>query len=269
MTLDDIRKLIENDNETKDLVLDNNELLTVYRYLNERNNIKDGYQAFLKTDPYIELVYLPTKEKIELDNRAKFKHHLMMFDSDIYLQDATLENFRVSNGEREKTYNLAKEFLDNYSNTNYVKGLFIYGKYGTGKTYMLSAIANELASRGINVLMVFMPDLVRNIKAGISQGNMEEKINQLKQADILMLDDIGGENMTAWFRDEILLPIIQYRLSAKLPMFFSSNLKMEELVDALAISKHNELDYVKSVRLIQRIRDLTTYIALNEDQYKK
>lgn len=268
MTLEEIRKIVETNEETKDLEISNTDLLTVFRYLEIKDEIIDGYKAILKTTPYIEIEYVPTKEQVEINNRAKIKQNLVMFDSDIYLQDASLDFFKISNDERKRTLELAQEFLNNFSLTNYHKGLFIYGKYGTGKTYILSAIANELASKGISVLMVFMPDLVRNIKAGINQGNLEEKINQLKQVDVLMLDDIGGENMSSWFRDEVLLPVIQYRLSAKLPMFFSSNLEMRELADALAISKQNELDYVKSVRLIQRIRDLTTYVQLNEEQYK-
>lgn len=270
MTLETIRKRIQEDKETKKLIIEDADLLKVNRYLDIRDTIVDGYRPALQTEPYIEIIYLPTKEKREEILREKIRQHLILFDSDIYLQEATLEGFELLNDTRKKAFELAEDFLKNYNHTKtFQKGLYVYGKYHTGKTYLLSAIANELAKREVNVLMVFMPDLVRNVKQGISDGDLEYKINQLKQADVLMLDDIGGENMTSWFRDEILLPIIQYRLSAKLPIFFSSNLTMEELMNAFAVSKNNELDYVKAVRLIQRIRDLTTYVQLNDSQYKK
>lgn len=269
MTLNELRARILNDSETKDLVISDADLVIVNRYLDIRDTIIDGYQPLLKTDPYIEIIYVPTKEKKEEQQKQKLKGHLQVFDSDIYLQEANLKDFKNMNDSREKVLNYAYEFLLNYSKDNYEKGLYIYGPYSTGKTYLLSAIANELAKREINVLMVFMPDLVRTIKQGISSGDLETKINLLKQADVLMIDDIGGENMTPWFRDEIFLPIIQYRLSAKLPVFFSSNLDMKDLMDALTISKGNELDYVKSVRIIQRIKDLTTYINIGNEQYKK
>lgn len=269
MTLETIRKRIKNDQETKDLVLSDSDLLKVNRYLDIRGQIIDGYQAVLKTEPYVEIIYVPTQEKKDLMQKIKLQNHLHFFDSDIYLQDASLDKFEVFNEERAKTLEIVHDFLNNYSKENYYKGLYIYGKYSTGKTYLLSAIAHELAKKDVNVLMVFMPDLVRSIKQGISSGDLEEKINLLKQADCLMLDDLGGENMSSWFRDEILLPIIQYRLSARLPVFITSNLTMESLAEYLSAGRNTELDYIKSVRLIQRIRDLTRYVELNDDQYKK
>ena len=81
-----------------------------------------------------------------------------------------------------------------------------------------------------------------------------------------MIDDFGGENLTAWFRDEILLPIIQYRLSARLPIFISSNLEMKQLTDALAIT-NSDHDKTKAVRIVQRIIDLTTYVKLSEENF--
>lgn len=268
MEFNDIRKIIEADSETKDLKLNDLDLLKVFRYLQIRGTIIDGYKPILKTDPYIEIVYLATEDQKEINFRERLKRNLMIFDSDVYVQDATLENFELTNEQRVNVYEKAKYFVDNYSKNNYVKGLYIYGPYATGKSYLLSAIAQELAKKQVTVLMVFMPDLVRVIKDGINERDLESRINQLKRADVLMLDDIGGENMTAWFRDEILLPIIQYRLSAKLPMFFSSNLEMEQLMESFAVSK-NKVEYVKAVRLIQRIKDITQYVKLSEDKYSR
>lgn len=269
MDLMDIRKIIENDLETKDLKVNDNDLLTVYRYIVLRDSSDDGYKPKLKTDPYIEIIYAPTKEQQEKIMINKNTRNLNFFNGDIYIQDnARLDHFSISSKEREKAFNTSKKIIEDFETNGTFKGLYIYGKYSTGKTYLLSAIANELSKRGLRVLFAFMPDLVRNIKTGMSERDLESRVNILKRTDVLMLDDIGGENMTPWFRDEILLPVIQYRLSGKLPVFFTSNLTMEELVEALSTSKTN-VDYVKSVRLIQRIRDLTTYLQLNAEQFKK
>jgi primosomal protein DnaI len=81
-----------------------------------------------------------------------------------------------------------------------------------------------------------------------------------------MMDDVGGENMTPWFRDEVLVPIVQYRLSAKLPVFMSSNYEYVGLVDVMTVTK-DETNRVKAARLIQRIKDLMTYVKLTSDQY--
>lgn len=269
MNLAELRLKIANDPETKDLNITGSDLLVVGRYLEIRGTIIDGYKPILKTTPYVEIIYLPTEEKINQKIRLEIKQNLEVFDSDIYLQDASFADFKILNSQRERVLTLAKEFIQNYSKTNYVKGLYLYGGYKTGKTYALSMIARELAKNNINVLLVFMPDLVRNIRQGISDGDLEHKINLLKQAEVLMFDDIGGENFSAWFRDEILLPILQYRLAASLPTFFSSNLEYNELAKAFILNKGNEHDYVKGIRLLQRIKDLSTYVKLDETIYNK
>lgn|SRR5690554_364206 len=268
MTLEEMRKRIAEDNETKDLKLTNSDILVVNRYLDLRGEVVDGYKVSLKTDPYVEIVYLPTTEKLQEEARDKFKSHLLVFNSEVYLQEASLDDFKLLNEEREKVVIELKKFVENYKKSHYSKGYYISGKYGTGKTYLLSAVAHALVRKHINVLMVFMPDLVRSVRQGISDGNLEEKINQLKQVEVLMFDDIGGENMTPWFRDEVLLPVLQYRLSARLTTFFTSNLGSKELLNSLTTDKNQKIDFVKAHRVIQRITELAHYIKLDEEQYK-
>jgi len=269
MTLDEMRKVVSVDAETKNLHILDVDIYKVYQYLMDRDQktVKDGYQPVLRTDPYIEIVYRPTKEKAEEIRKQKIREHLKFYDSEIYIQDASLARFEVFNEEREKAHQLAAEFVENYRKDRYFKGLYIYGKYATGKSYLISAIAQELAEKNVTVLFVYMPDLVRSIRQGMNEGNLEQRINSLKQADVLMMDDMGGENMTPWFRDEILVPILQYRLSAKLPVFMTSNFEYVQLVEALTMTK-DETNRVKAARLIQRIKDLMTPVKITSEQYK-
>jgi len=269
MTLDEMRKIVSVDAETKNLHILDVDIYKVYQYLMDRDQktVKDGYQPVLRTDPYIEIVYRPTKEKAEEIRKQKIREHLKFYDSEIYIQDASLARFEVFNEEREKAHQLAVEFVENYRKDRYFKGLYIYGKYATGKSYLISKNTQELAEKNVTVLFVYMPDLVRSIRQGMNEGNLEQRINSLKQADVLMMDDMGGENMTPWFRDEILVPILQYRLSAKLPVFMTSNFEYVQLVEALTMTK-DETNRVKAARLIQRIKDLMTPVKITSEQYK-
>ena len=83
----------------------------------------------------------------------------------------------------------------------------------------------------------------------------------LQNVDILLLDDIGAENVTPWGRDEILGTILQYRMNNKLTTFFTSNYTIEELEAHLAVTKNAE-DKVKAKRIIERIKQLTEDIEL-------
>jgi primosomal protein DnaI len=270
MTLEEMKKTISKDPETKGLTLLDVDIYKVYQYLLERDEHKDknGYRPVLRTEPYIEIVYRPTREKAMELRRQKIKEHLKFYDSEVYIQDARLNQFEVYNDERLHAFEIASSFITEYRRDKYAKGMFIYGKNATGKSYLLSAIAQELAEKNVSVLFVYMPDLVRSIKQGMNEGNLEQRINSLKQADVLMVDDIGGENMTTWFRDEILVPIMQYRLSAKLPVFMSSNYDYARLIDFLAVNK-DESNLMKAARLTQRIKDLMTPVKLSEEQFKE
>jgi len=66
MTLDDMKKVVLTDPETKNLHISDVDIYKVYLYLQDRDQRTtiDGYKPVLKTDPYVEIVYEPTKEKI-------------------------------------------------------------------------------------------------------------------------------------------------------------------------------------------------------------
>jgi primosomal protein DnaI len=265
-----MRKEILKFDETKDLDILDVDVNKVYQYIVQKKEkpVVDGYEIVLKTDPYIEIIYRPTKEKAFELRKERIRKNLKFYDSEVYIQDATVKDFKCFNEEREHAVEKAQYFLDHYKKDRYEKGLFIYGRYGTGKSYLLSAIAQELALRNIAVLFVYVPDLIRSIRQGMNEGNLEERINKLKQADILMLDDFGGENMSSWFRDEIIVPVMQYRLSAKLPVFISSNFSLVQLLDALTLQK-DETNRMKAGRLIQRFKDLMHYVKLSEEPYSE
>ena len=75
-------------------------------------------------------------------------------------------------------------------------------------------------------------------------------------SDILLIDDIGAENNSAWARDEVLGTILQYRLDNDLSTFFTSNFTIEELESVLSETSKGT-DEIKARRIIERIKYLT------------
>lgn len=80
-------------------------------------------------------------------------------------------------------------------------------------------------------------------------------------ADILLIDDIGAENNTAWSRDEVLGTILQHRMDNELSTFFTSNFTIEELEEHLSTTREKN-DRVKAKRIIERIKQLTIDMEL-------
>ena len=142
------------------------------------------------------------------------------------------------------------------------KNLKIYrSSAGSGKTYTLAVIAKELTKKGYQVVLAYFPDLVREFKSSIGNNTLETLINKMKQADILMLDDIGGESNSAWIRDEVLGPILQYRLLDEKPTFFSSNLSIKDLARNMQ-DNNQTASQLKAARIAARISSLTTEFQL-------
>ena len=117
-----------------------------------------------------------------------------------------------------------------------------------------------MAKKGINSVLVYYPDFLRNLKASFN-SDYNEKFNILKKSPMLLLDDIGAENCSNWSRDEILGPILQYRMENNLPTFFTSNLTLDELEKALSITSSG-VDKLKARRIIERIKQLTITLEL-------
>lgn len=183
--------------------------------------------------------------------------------------NADLVNFNVNTENRKKIYQYLVNFIDKTKNNVFEKGLYIYGGFSTGKTFILGCIANELARNNIESLIIYFPDLVVELKNSIGTPRFEELINYLKSVDVLMLDDFGSENMTNWLRDEILGPVINYRLMEEKPLFISSNVTPDnQLLNHVSITK-SPSEVIKGNRIISRIEGLTRPIELDNLSYKR
>ena len=83
----------------------------------------------------------------------------------------------------------------------------------------------------------------------------------MKNTPLLLLDDIGAEYLTSWGRDEVIEPILQYRMDQGLPTFFTSNFTVSELEKHFATTSNN-IDKVKARRIIERIKQLSIEVEL-------
>lgn len=149
-------------------------------------------------------------------------------------------------------------FIENYPNNK--KGLFVHGAPGVGKTYTMAAFTNKLIEKNIKVASVFVPDFIADVK-GLSRDYdaKDELLNSVKRAQVLVMDDIGAERVDSWGRDEILLPLINYRTENGLPTFFTSNYSPLELRKRYS----EDGNTVASIRLCERVEMLSKPLKLS------
>ena len=92
--------------------------------------------------------------------------------------------------------------------------------------------------------------------------------NSVRETLLLLIDDIGAENVTAWNRDEILCPLLQYRMDEGLTTFFTSNLTLNDLEEHLASSKAG-VESIKAGRIVSRIKQLTEPLSMISKNLRK
>lgn len=177
--------------------------------------------------------------------------------------EANIKDYYTNSESRKKIYTAIVNFVTNYDSNSMNKGLYLFGNFSVGKTYTLACLANELARKNISCLLIYFPDLVSDLKNAIGSTRFESLINMLKTVDVLMLDDLGSENMTPWLRDEILGPIINYRLLEGKTLFISSNIPPIELVNHFSIDKAPQ-NRIKGERIVSRLKDLVTSISMDD-----
>ncbi|MBE6140330.1 MAG: primosomal protein DnaI [Firmicutes bacterium] len=176
------------------------------------------------------------------------------------LENARMKDIDIKDKNRIKIIKWLKNFYDNYTKVNSLKGLYLHGSFGSGKTFLIACLLNELKiKKNAQIEIIYFPELLRNMKEDFSL--VEDKLNYLQNVDILLIDDIGAEKVTEWGRDEILGTILQSRMNDRLTTFFTSNLTIEELERHLSLSKGSE-DFVKARRIIERIKQLTEDLEL-------
>ncbi|MEO8458300.1 MAG: ATP-binding protein, partial [Chloroflexota bacterium] len=93
--------------------------------------------------------------------------------------------------------------------------LVLVGPSGCGKTHLSSAIAGKCIESGQGALFMVVPDLLDHLRAAYQPGadaGYDEVFETVRNAPILILDDLGTQNMTPWV-EEKLFQLINHRYS--------------------------------------------------------
>ena len=234
--------------------------------LSECKNEVSGYCNLPEVDGEgITFSYKACRYKKKDIEKNKYKENLNLFDVPTVLKEAKIKDIYTDDDSRTEAIKYILNYIENYKDKD-LKGLYLHGNFGTGKTYLIASLFNELAKKGEKSAIIYFPEFLRSLKASFKNSDPEEatfsdKYEYIKRIPYLLIDDIGAENVTAWGRDEILGTLLQYRANENLPTFFTSNLNIEELENNLAVTK-DKSDKVKARRIIERVKLLTNDIEI-------
>ncbi|WP_340459498.1 ATP-binding protein [Paenibacillus graminis] len=176
-----------------------------------------------------------------------------------HIVNATFEDIEPDS-QRVVAIMKCMEFCENFKAGKSKREIYLHGQFGVGKNQIAGAIAQELASQGVDVAMVYVPDFMAEAKDAIGSKTetVLSKLEALQNVTVLILDDIGAESLTTWTRDEVLGLILQRRME-RLVTIYTSNLTMKELRQHLVnvkdakVAMEQRQHEKKAERILERI----------------
>ncbi len=113
--------------------------------------------------------------------------------------------------------------------------LVLVGPSGSGKTHLAAAIANERIRRGYPAFFITAADLLDHLRAAYkpeSEMPYDELFDRVRNAPLLVLDDLGSQSSTPWAREK-LDQLLNHRYNCELPTVLTTSTPVAELEERL------------------------------------
>ncbi|WKZ47616.1 MAG: ATP-binding protein [Anaerolineales bacterium] len=212
-----------------------------------REDFPVGHEKFGKIEPCIcranDIAENARQRLYEMSNLERLSH-------------LTFANFNPSGNPKAKfttnqdisTLNQALQVSENFAK-DLTGWLLLEGSYGCGKTHLAAAIANQSVQRGVPTLFITVPDLLDSLRFAYNdpETTFEQRFEDIRNADLLIMDDFGTQNATPWAQEK-LFQIINYRYINKLPTVITTNLILDEIESRIR-SRLQDAEFVKYVRI--------------------
>ncbi|GAB4463216.1 MAG: hypothetical protein Kow0070_23410 [Anaerolineales bacterium] len=214
-----------------------------------RVDVPVGHERFGKLEPCVcrasEITKNARQRLYELSNLERLSH-------------LTFENFNVQGNPKAKhaitqvekdslmeAKRACEEFAKELSGW-----LLLEGTYGSGKTHLAAAIANEAVNRNTPTLFITPSDLLDRLRAGYgsSDEGFEERFEEIRNVSLLVIDDFGTQNATSWGQEK-LFQLLNYRYINRLPTVITTNLILDEIESRIR-SRLMDEELVRHIRLL-------------------
>jgi DNA replication protein DnaC len=113
--------------------------------------------------------------------------------------------------------------------------LVLGGPSGCGKTHLAAAIANRQLELGHDVFFAVVPDLLDHLRATYAPSSdvtYDELFEAVRDARLLILDDLGTQTSSPWAREK-LFQLFNHRFNAELPTVITTNQRLSDLDERL------------------------------------
>lgn len=216
-------------------------------------------------DPRFGKMFRCPNNRVELDmDRQERLRRISNLDA---YQDKSFYNFTIDpntlkpseSNSLQIALSLASQFAENPNGW-----LLLEGTYGCGKTHLAAAVGNERLQKGDVVLFITVPDLLDHLRSTFgptSETGYDETFDRIRNAPILILDDLGAENASAWAQEK-LFQLLNHRYSRHLSTVITTNVDLDTL-DPRVRSRLLDNDLIRRVKITAP--DYRTAIPTQQD----
>lgn len=134
-------------------------------------NKVEGHVLYPEYDGSLKFIYMPCKFQKELEKKLHEKESVLN-----EINNARMKDIDINDKNRVKVIKWLKNFYDSFEKVNTLKGLYLHGSFGSGKTYLIAALLNELEkNKNASIEIVYFPEVLRNMKEDFSLA--QDKVN--------------------------------------------------------------------------------------------
>lgn len=183
------------------------------------------------------------KERLLEERRLSDLRRMSSLDA---VRDKTFATFDVALPGVREALEVARRYAEDPDGW-----LVLSGGYGVGKTHLAAAIAHERLASGQSVFFSIVPDLLDHLRAAFAPSSempYDELFDKVREAGLLVLDDLGAENATAWATEK-LFQIINYRYNYRMPTVITTNNRLLSHMDERIRSRLSDRSFVRNVSI--------------------
>lgn len=173
---------------------------------------------------------VPCKCTLEADKIHRQERYLRLCHLPKDAEDMSFQTF-VRRSALAEAYEAAWDIVEGK-----LEWLTLIGNVDCGKTHLAVAVCLEWLRREKPARYVHVPILLDELRQAYAPGatvSYEEQLDFFKNVGLLVLDDLGTENPTAWAQEKLDM-IIDWRSFRHLPLIVTSNLPLNRMSPRIA-----------------------------------